>query len=86
MSRGSPHWNNILLMTRIVGSQNRSEFILDPAEALRRGALLDSLGPQILPPRRYGVTRAKHAVFNAMDDQRQLELARLLNRPNKAAN
>ena len=73
-------------MTRIVGHQNRSEFILDPAEALRRGAVLDQLGPQVLPPRPRGVMRAKHAQFNAIDDQRQLEQARLLNQASKAVN
>jgi hypothetical protein len=72
-------------MTRVVGTQNRSEFILDPEEALRRGAVLDKFGPQILARRPRGVTRAKHTVFNAIDDQRQLELARLLNPAPKAA-
>ena len=71
-------------MTRIVGDQNRSEFILDPVEALRREAVLDQLGPQILPPRPHGVMRAKHAVFNALDDQRQLEMAKILNAAAKA--
>lgn len=66
-------------MTRIVGNQNRSEFILDPREALRRGEMLDRMGPALLPPRPRGVTRATHRVFNAMDDARQLEQARLLN-------
>ena len=66
-------------MTRVVGTQNRSEFILDPAEALRRGAQLDRLGPTLLPPRKRGVTRAPHQVFNQLDDQRALEQARLLN-------
>ncbi len=66
-------------MTRIVGTQNRSEFILDPAQALRRGALLDSMGPNVLPPRPRGVTRATHRAFNALDDLRQLQQARLLN-------
>jgi hypothetical protein len=73
-------------MTRVVGTQNRSEFILDPAEALRRGAVLDGMGPQILPPRPYGVTRAKHSVFNTIDDRRQLEQARLLNQAPQAVN
>jgi hypothetical protein len=53
-------------MTRIVGTQNRSELILDPAEALRRGALLDRMGPNLLPPRVRGVTRATHRTFNDM--------------------
>ncbi|MGE0330196.1 MAG: hypothetical protein AB7P37_05840 [Ramlibacter sp.] len=66
-------------MTRVVGNQNRSEFILDPREALRRGEALDRMGPALLPPRPRGVMRAPHRVFNAMDDARQLEQARLLN-------
>ena len=68
-------------MTRIVGNQNRSEFILDPVQALRRGILLDQMWPALLPPRLRGVMRAPHRVFNEIDDQRQLEQARLLNRP-----
>jgi hypothetical protein len=71
-------------MTRTVGTQIRTEFILDPAQALRRGAALDRMGPTLLPPRPIGVMRAPHRVFNALDDQRQLDLARLLNsRPSK---
>ena len=66
-------------MTHIVGTQNRSEFILDPAEALRRGAALDDLWPSLLPPRPRGVTRATHAEFNRIDDARALEQARLVN-------
>ena len=72
-------------MTRIVGDQNRTEFILDPAEALRRGAVLDKLGPQVLPPRPYGVMRGKHSYFNRIDDERALAQARLLNPPGKVA-
>ena len=68
-------------MTRIVGNQNRGEFILDPAEALRRGAELDRMWPSLLPPRPRGVMRAPHRVFNEIDDLRQLEQARLLNSP-----
>ena len=66
-------------MTRIVGNQNRSEFILDPAQALQRGTQLDQMWPPLLPPRPRGVMRAPHRVFNVIDDQRQLEQARLLN-------
>jgi hypothetical protein len=70
-------------MTRIVGRQNRSEFILDPAQALRRGALLDQMLPSLLPPRPRGVMRATHRVFNQLDDARALEQARLLNQLRK---
>ena len=66
-------------MTRVVGNQNHSEFILDPAEALRRGAELDQMLPSLLPPRPRGVMRAPHWVFNLIDDARALEQARLLN-------
>jgi hypothetical protein len=66
-------------MTRIVGNLNRSEFILDPAEALRRGRLLDGMLAAVLPRRKPGVIRATHRAMNAMDDQRQLEAARRLN-------
>jgi hypothetical protein len=68
-------------MTRIVGTQDRSEFILDPAQAWRRGAALDQMWPSLLPPQPRGVMRATHRVFNALDDQRQLEQARLVNDP-----
>ena len=71
-------------MTRIVGKQNRTEFVLDPAEALRRGAKLDELVPTVLPPRPRGVQRATHAAFNRQDDLRTLEQARVLNAHFKA--
>lgn len=72
-------------MTRIVGTQVRTEFIVDPVQALRRGAALDRIGPALLPPRAIGVMRTSHKVFNALDDQRQLDMARLLNRPKSAS-
>jgi hypothetical protein len=72
-------------MTRVVGRQNRSEFILDPAQALRRGAVLDQMLHSALLPRPRGVMRAKHRVFNQLDDERALEQARLLNQPPKRA-
>lgn len=75
-------WNKIVAMTRIVGNQNRSELIVDLKEALRRGAALDRLWPRLLAQRPRGVTRATHREFNALDDQRQLDIARLLNGPN----
>ena len=65
-------------MTRIVGTQDRSEFILNPAEALRRGAVLDQMLPSMLPPRPHGVQRACHAEFNRQDDLRAMEQARLM--------
>ena len=66
-------------MTHIVGRQDRSEFIRDSTEAWRRGAVLDKMGSQLVPARPRGVLRARHSVFNALDDQRQLEIARALN-------
>jgi hypothetical protein len=66
-------------MTRIVGNRNRSEFILDPAEALRQGRILDAMLASTRPPYRRGVIRATHQAMNAMDDQRQLKVARRLN-------
>lgn len=68
-------------MTRIVGTQNRSEFILDPVEAWHRGRFLDHMLAGVRPPVQRGVQRAPHHVFNQIDDLRQLEQARLLNSP-----
>ena len=68
-------------MTRIVGTQNRNEFILDPVEAWHRGRVLDRMLAAARIPVDRGVTRAPHRVFNAMDDARQLEQARRLNSP-----
>ncbi len=66
-------------MTRTVGDQPRNEFVLDPVEAWHRGRRLDQmLGAARLPVER-GVIRAPHRVFNQLDDQRQLEIARRLN-------
>ena len=68
-------------MTRLVGTQNRSEFILDPVEAWHRGRALDQMLASARLPMRRGVMRAPHIVFNQIDDARQLEQARLLNKP-----
>jgi hypothetical protein len=66
-------------MTRIVGHRNRSEFVLDPAEALRQGGLVDAMLASSRPPVRKGVMRATHRKMNQLDDLRQLEAARRLN-------
>ncbi|MEI6028851.1 MAG: hypothetical protein WCT47_19410 [Betaproteobacteria bacterium] len=71
-------------MTRLVGSRNRSEFIADPAEALRLGRRLDAMLASAAPDRPRGVMRASHRLFNAMDDERQLITARRLNKPQSA--
>ena len=68
-------------MTRIVGTQNRSEFILDPVQAWHRGRALDLMLAGARIPVERGVRRATHRVFNQIDDARQLEQARLLNGP-----
>ena len=66
-------------MTRVVGKQNRDEFILDPVLAWQRGRVLDAMLKAALVSAPKGVRRATHAVFNALDDERQLEQARRLN-------
>ena len=66
-------------MTRIVGDRDRSEFVLNPAEALRLGRLVDGMLARARPNVRRGVLRASHDRFNEMDDMRQLEAARRLN-------
>jgi hypothetical protein len=68
-------------MTRIVGTRNRTEFIVDPVEAWHRGRALDQMLAAARIPVERGVTRAPHRVFNAIDDARQLDQARLLNTP-----
>ena len=73
-------------MTRIVGTQHRDEFILDPVEAWHRGRVLDQMLAVTRLPIKRGVMRAPHHVFNQMDDLRQLEQARLLNGPRVDSN
>ena len=68
-------------MTRLVGNKDRSEFVLDPSEAWRRGRELDRLLKNALPPHSRGVFRATHAEFNRRDDLRRAEIARRLNEP-----
>ena len=68
-------------MTRIVGTQLRTEFILNPVEPWHRGRALDKMLAATALPIKHGVLRAPHGVFNEMDELRQLEQARVLNRP-----
>jgi hypothetical protein len=68
-------------MTRVVGHQQRNEFIDDPAEALRRGRKLDRMLAGALPARTRGVIRATHKRLNELDDMRQQEIARRINAP-----
>lgn len=66
-------------MTRIVGTRDRTEFILDPVQALRHGRVLDAMLASARIPWPRGVTRATHRVMNELDDRRQLQAARRLN-------
>ena len=64
---------------KIIGSLPRDEVVADPAEALRRGRVLDQMLNSARPPRPRGVTRGSHAMFQAMDEQRMIAIARALN-------
>ena len=64
---------------RLVGKQDRSEFVSDPVEAMRRGRALDSMLRAAAPPVPRGVTRGSHAHFNRVDEERQVLIARKLN-------
>ena len=66
-------------MTRIVGHRDRTEFVLDPAAALRQGRAVDNMLAAAKPPVQRGVTRATHRKLNELDDVRQIEAARRLN-------
>lgn len=66
-------------MTRVVGHRERSEFVLDPADALRQGRAVDSMLTSARPRRPRGVLRATHSKLNEMDDLRDLAMARRLN-------
>ena len=67
-------------MTRVVGSRDRNEFVLDPTEAWMRGRELDRMLPAAVERASPGgVSRGSHRHFNDVDDRRQLEQARLLN-------
>ena len=66
-------------MTRTIGPRDRSELILEPVEALRRGRVLDAMLAGTRLPRPRGVTRATHQVMNQLDDALQLHAARRLN-------
>jgi hypothetical protein len=68
-------------MTRIVGTQNRSELILDPVKPWYRGHALDQMLAAARIPYLRGVQRAPHRVFNQIDDARLLKQPRLLSGP-----
>jgi hypothetical protein len=58
---------------------DRAEFVLNPAEAWRRGRLLDRLLKNAIPPHPRGAFRASYAELNRLDDLRRVEIARYLN-------
>lgn len=64
---------------RIVGTRDRTEIELDPAEAARRGRVLDRMLRAAMPPRPRGVLRGSHEFFNRMDAEREARIARKLN-------
>jgi len=64
---------------RIVGSQNRSEFELDPVKAYRRARALDAMLGGAAAPIVRGVMRGTHAYFNRLDAERRTWIARKLN-------
>ena len=66
-------------MTRTVGNRDRSEFVLDPAAALRQGRAVDAMLAAAMPNVERGVLRASHRKLNELDDLRQLAAARRLN-------
>lgn len=69
---------------RIVGDKNRDEFVLDPIEAMRRGAVLDKQMKTLLPPHPRGVWRGTHQFFNCMDDKRSAAMAERVNQAPRA--
>ena len=64
---------------KIVGNQDWSEIELDPVEAYRRGRVMDAMLRGAFPPVARGVVRATHAEFNRLDDERQIDQARIFN-------
>ncbi len=68
-------------MTKVVGQQQRDEFILDPREAWVRGQRLDAMLRRALPPASKFVRRMSHQQMNDMDDERALVMARRINSP-----
>ncbi len=66
-------------MTRTVGYRDRSEFVLDPGDALRQGRAVDAMLAAARPKVGRGVLRATHRKLNELDDLRHLAAARRLN-------
>jgi hypothetical protein len=66
-------------MTRVVGTKDRSEIMLDPVEAWHRGRGLDRMLAHASPPHPRGVFRGTHAYFDQLDAERRAAAARRLN-------
>lgn len=76
---GAPFPAHNAHMTRVVGTRDRTEFVLDAVQAWRRGRDLDSMLASAGPEPVRGVLRATHAELNRIDDMRALAAARRLN-------
>ena len=78
---GTPqHMAGVAPHTDIIGKQNRSEIELDPVKAYRRGRVFDAMLRSATPPIQRGVTRGTHEYYNRLDDERQMQMARALNK------
>jgi hypothetical protein len=66
-------------MTRVVGTKERSEIILDPVEAWHRGRKLDQMLANASPPHPRGAFRGTHADLDRLDAERHSATARRLN-------
>ena len=64
---------------KTIGNLPRDEIVIDPVEAMRRGRVLDRMLKSALPPVPRGVTRGTHAMFQALDEQRMIAVARKVN-------
>ena len=71
-------------LMRIVGDKNRDEFVLDPIEAIRRGAKLDKQMKILLTPHLRGVWHGTHQFFNRLDDERAAAMAEQVDRAPRA--
>ena len=65
---------------RVIGPRkNDTEFELDPVRAWRRARAMDAQLKGSLPPHPRGIFRGPHSMFNAMDRERELQIARRVN-------
>jgi hypothetical protein len=65
---------------KLVGTQNRDEFELDPVKAWQRGRALDALLRSNSTPFPRGVWRMTHAQMNKADLERQVDQFKRINR------